>query len=245
MACPTRASEVVITRLLRPDGARALLVLAHGAGAGMDHPFMQAVAERLAERDVATFRFQFPYMEGGRGWPPDPTDVLVDAVAEAVTLAGEAAPDLPLFAGGKSLGGRMTSEAAAAGRIPERARWGPHPLRERSHPGSGDSMEESAAVRGLVFFGFPLHTRRSPSTRRAEHLSRVSLPMLFLQGDRDELADLELLRPVLDELSDRATLHVVEGADHGFGVLRRSGRSEEEVMSELADVATSWIEERS
>lgn len=226
--------------LSRPDDAGALLVLAHGAGAGMEHPFMEAVARGLAARGVATFRYEFPYMETGRGWPPDPRDVLLDTVVEAVTAAGEAAPGLPLFAGGKSLGGRMTSEAVAAGRVG--AARGPRPLREGSSREGGGSMA-GPAVRGLVFFGFPLHTRKKPSTKRAEHLERVGLPLLFLQGTRDELADPALLRPVVQAL-ERATLHVVEGADHGFHVLKRSGRTDQEVLEELTRTAADWILER-
>ena len=201
--------------LLRPDGARALLVLAHGAGAGMRHPFLQAVADRLAARGIATFRYQFPYMEQRQG-RPDPPGVLVRAVRAATAAAGQAAPDLALFAGGKSLGGRMTSTAGA----------------EEPLPG----------VRGLVFFGFPLHAPGRPGTSRGDHLDRVGLPMLFLQGTRDTLAELDLLRPICERLGPSATLHVVDGGDHSFHVLKRSGRTDDQVLDELADRTASWME---
>jgi predicted alpha/beta-hydrolase family hydrolase len=208
-------SGEVSARLLRPDRADRLLVLAHGAGAGMGHPFMQAVAEALASRRLASFRFDFPFMQGGRRGP-NPPAVLVASVRAAVQAAARAAPDLPLFAGGKSLGGRMTSTAAAEA-----------PL---------------AGVRGLVFLGFPLHAPGRPSTLRADHLRDVGLPLLFLQGTRDKLAELSLLEPVCRELGERATLHVVEGGDHSFHVLKRSGRSDEQVLAELADAIASWTQ---
>ncbi len=173
--------------LLRPDGARLLYVLAHGAGAGMRHPFLEDVARRLAERGIATLRYQFPYMER-RARRPDPPAVAAATVRAAVAEAGRAAPGLPLVAGGKSFGGRMTSTAQA----------------EQPLPG----------VRGLVFLGFPLHPPGRPGDKRAEHLAQVRIPMLFVQGDRDEFADLKLLRPVVTQLGERATLHLVEGGDH-------------------------------
>ena len=196
-----------------PRGARALYVLAHGAGAGMRHPFMQAVAAGLAERGVATLRYQFPYIEAG-GRRPDPPGVLEATVRAAVARAVAAAPGLPLVAGGKSLGGRMTSSAAAKAPLP--------------------------GVRGLVFLGFPLHAPGRPGTERAAHLERVQIPMLFLQGTRDALADLSLVRGVAERLP-QATLHVVEGGDHSFAVLKRSGRTEAEVMAELADTIVAWL----
>ena len=202
--------------LCRPPEARALLLLAHGAGAGMQHAFMEALAGGLAGEGVATLRYQFLYMEAGRR-RPDPQPVLRKTVRSAVAEARAVAGGLPLFAGGKSMGGRMTSLAAAA-----------EPL--------GD-------VHGLVFFGFPLHPAGKPGVERAAHLRDVTLPTCFLQGTRDKLADLDLLRPVLEDL-DGATLHVVEGADHGFHVLKRSGRTDEEVLRELARVAASWMAER-
>jgi len=200
---------------LRPADARCLLVLAHGAGAGMRHSFMEEMAEELVGAGVATLRFNFPYMEQRRK-VPDRAPVPTEAVLAAVRAAAEAAPDLPLFAGGKSYGGRMTSQAAA-----------------------GTSM---ANVRGLVFFGFPLHPPDQPSTKRAEHLARVKLPMLFLQGTRDKLADLSLLRPICAKLGSRATLHILETADHSFHVLKSSGKTDAEVMREMARTVGDWTD---
>ena len=200
--------------LLRPTDSRALYVLAHGAGAGMRHRFMEAVAQSLATRGVATLRYQFPYVEAG-GRRPDPPGVLEATVRGAVATARESAPDLPLVAGGKSLGGRMTSNAMA----------------RRSLVG----------VLGLVFLGFPLHPAKQPGVTRAEHLARVESPMLFLQGTRDALADLGLITSVCSSLGPRATLHVVDGADHSFSVLKRSGRGDGEVMEELSVAVTEWV----
>jgi predicted alpha/beta-hydrolase family hydrolase len=201
--------------LTRPADARWMLVLAHGAGAGMRHAFMEALAEELVSVGVATLRYQFPYMEEGRGVPDRPK-VLTATVAAAVRAAKEVAPGLPLLAGGKSMGGRMSSQAAAEGFLNE--------------------------VRGLVFFGFPLHPPKQPGTKRAEHLSKVAMPMLFLQGTRDALADLRLLRPICEELGARATLRVVETADHSFHVLKKSGRNDQEVLRELAVATAAWAE---
>jgi predicted alpha/beta-hydrolase family hydrolase len=200
--------------LRRPDDAAALLVLAHGAGAGMRHPFMERVAGALADRAIATLRYQFPYMEAGKK-RPDRAPVARATVRAAVGAAAEAAGGLPIFAGGKSFGGRMTSGASA----------------EEALPG----------VRGLVFLGFPLHAVGRPGTERAGHLRAVDVPMLFVQGTRDRLADLDLLGPILDDLGDRATLHVVDGGDHSFKVLKRSGRTEAEVMAEIADAIAGFI----
>src|SRR5467141_2858357 len=201
--------------LSRPAKARWLLTLAHGAGAGMSHLFMEKLAEELAGAGVATLRYQFPYMEERRRVPDKPA-LLTATVVAAVRAAAEAAPGLPLLGGGKSMGGRMTSQAAAQ-----------RPLE---------------GVRGLVFFGFPLHPPKQPGTKRADHLANVTVPMLFLQGTRDELADLKLLRPVCTKLGSRATLHVIETADHSFHVLKKSGRSDPEVLRELAEKAASWAE---
>jgi predicted alpha/beta-hydrolase family hydrolase len=198
-----------------PAGARWLLVLAHGAGAGMRHRFLEAAAAKLAARGIATFRYQFPYMEAGSGRPDRPPK-LVAAVRAAVAAAAREAPGLPLLAGGKSMGGRMTSTAAAESPLP--------------------------GVRGLVFFGFPLHPPGRPGTERAAHLAAVSVPMLFLQGTRDDFAGLDLLRPVLAPLGALATLHVVDGADHSFGVRKASGRTGEEVLDELADAVAAWAD---
>lgn len=199
--------------LVRPSDAWLLYVLAHGAGAGMRHRFLEAVAAALAVRGLATYRYQFPYMDAGGG-RPDPPSVLEATVRAAVQRAAAAAPDLPLVAGGKSLGGRMTSAAAAGSPLP--------------------------GVRGLAFLGFPLHPPGQPGDRRAEHLERVDLPMLFLQGTRDAFARLDLLTGVCGRLGSRATLHLVEGGDHSFGVLKRSGRTPDEVMDELADTMAGW-----
>ena len=209
----TQQTGEVSALLLRPEGARWLLVLAHGAGAGMRHPFMEAMAGQLAENKVATLRYQFPYMEQRSG-RPDASHVLVATVRAAVAAAFETAGDLPLLAGGKSLGGRMTSTAAAQSPLPR--------------------------VCGLVFFGFPLHPAGKPSIERAKHLFSVSVPMLFLQGTRDQLAELDLLRPVCSQLESRAELHVIEGADHSFRVLKRSGKSDRDVLAELAKTVRDW-----
>jgi predicted alpha/beta-hydrolase family hydrolase len=209
----TPAKGEVSALLLRPAGARRLLVFAHGAGAGMRHRFMAEMSVRLAAVGIATFRYQFPYMEAGSR-RPDSRATLLATVRAAVAAASEMAPDLPLLAGGKSMGGRMTSLAAAEA-----------PL---------------AGVRGLVFFGFPLHAAGRPSSERGDHLAAVEQPMLFLQGERDQLADLTLLRPICARLGERATLHVVPTADHSFHVLKRCGRSDDEVPAELAATIAAW-----
>jgi predicted alpha/beta-hydrolase family hydrolase len=208
----SRSRGVVSALLVAPPDAWCLLVLGHGAGAGMRHRFMEAIADRLAARGVATFRYQFPYMEAGSR-RPDPRPLLLATVRSAVAAAAGAAPGLPLLAGGKSMGGRMTSQAAAAEPLP--------------------------GVRGLVFFGFPLHPAGRPGTERGDHLADVGVPMLFLQGTRDALADLELLRPLVAGHGDRATRHVVDGADHGFAVLKRTGRTGDEVLDELPDATAA------
>src|SRR5216117_4404335 len=199
--------------LVRPPDARLLYVLAHGAGAGMRHPFLESIAQGLAERSIATLRYQFLYMEQ-RARRPDPPAVAAATVRAAVAEAARVAPGLPLIAGGKSFGGRMTSTALA----------------EEPLPG----------VRGLVFLGFPLHPPGRPGDSRAEHLAQVQIPMLFLQGTRDDFADLQLLRPVVKRLGARATLHLVDGGDHSFKVLKRSGRSEADLMTELVGAIVEW-----
>jgi predicted alpha/beta-hydrolase family hydrolase len=196
-----------------PIGARLVYVLAHGAGAGMRHPFLETVARALAARQIGTLRYQFPYMQQGAR-RPDPPAVAAATVRAAAAEAARVAPGVPLVAGGKSFGGRMTSTAQAEAALP--------------------------GVRGLVFLGFPLHPPGRPDDKRAEHLAAVRIPMLFLQGDRDEFADLKLLRPVVKRLGERATLHVVEGGDHSFHVLKRSGRTEAEVMAELVETTVAW-----
>ena len=204
-----------VSALLRvPTDAIASLVLAHGAGAGMEHPFMEALSRELAARQVATLRYQFPYMEQ-RSKRPDSASVAQAAVRAAVDEAARRLPGMPLFAGGKSFGGRMTSQAQA----------------EEPLPG----------VRGLVFVGFPLHPAGKPSTRRSDHLLSVHVPMLFLQGTRDALADLGLLKPVLTQLGERATLATFDDADHAFHVRKRSGSSDEMVLHALADRAAAWM----
>jgi predicted alpha/beta-hydrolase family hydrolase len=201
--------------LTSPSGApAALLLLAHGAGAGMAHPHLGRLASLLAERDVAVLRYQFPYVTAGKR-RPDPPAVLHATVRRAAAFARRRYPELPLFAGGRSMGGRMTTRAAARGELPE--------------------------VRGIVLFAFPLHPPKRPGTERARHLDEVAQPMLFLQGTRDDLCDLALLREVLAPLGDRATLFVSEGADHSFRVLRRSGRDDDAVERELVEVASAWI----
>ena len=204
----------VSTLLVMPATARGLYVLAHGAGAGMRHPFMAAIAARLAARGIGTLRYQFPYMEQ-KSRRPDPEPLLLATVRAAVAAGRDVAGGLPLLAGGKSMGGRMTSRAAAAA-----------PLE---------------GVSGLVFLGFPLHPTGSPGTSRAEHLEKVTVPMLFLQGTRDTLADLALLEPVVRNLGERATLTVIEDADHSFHVLKRSGRTDEEALDRLADAVAGWV----
>jgi predicted alpha/beta-hydrolase family hydrolase len=211
------SSGEVSALLLRPADARWLLVLAHGAGAGMRHPFMEDLSALLAGLGIATFRYQFPYMEQGRR-SPSPRPVLLATVRAAVAAATQVAGDLPLAAGGKSMGGRMTSLAAAQAPLP--------------------------GVRGIVFLGFPLHAAGRPGTERGEHLEKVDAPMLFVQGTRDKLAELELLRPLCANLGGRATLHVVDGGDHSFRVMKRSGRSDEEAFDEVVRAVAEWLSRR-
>ena len=208
------SAGAVSALLTVPSQPRACFVFAHGAGAGMTHAFMAAVASGVAERHVATLRYQFPYMEKGSK-RPDPPGVAHAAVRAAVVAAAQACPGLPLIAGGKSFGGRMTSQAQAKA-----------PL---------------AGVAGLAFFGFPLHPAGKPSSDRADHLADVKIPMLFLQGTNDKLAELELLKPVVKKLGARATLHLVEAADHSFHVPARSGRKDAEVMGEVLDAFVAWL----
>ena len=200
--------------LIAPPDARACYVFAHGAGAGMTHPFMAAVAEGFAERGIATLRYNFPYMEAGSKRPDTPK-VAHAAVREAVAEAARRMPGATLFAGGKSFGGRMTSQAQAAEALP--------------------------GVKGLVFVGFPLHPAGRPSIERAAHLAQVNVPMLFLQGTRDELADLALLRPVVAGIGTRATLETFDEADHSFHVPARTGRKDPEVRAALLDTAARWM----
>ncbi|WP_418320711.1 alpha/beta family hydrolase [Piscinibacter sakaiensis] len=199
--------------LLNPSAAKACFVFAHGAGAGMQHAFMQAFAIGLAERGIASLRYQFPFLERGSR-RPDPPALAQATVRAAVAAAAEHCPDLPLIAGGKSFGGRMSSQAQAA-----------EPLR---------------SVSALAFVGFPLHPAGKPAIDRAQHLEHVQLPMLFLQGTRDELAHLELLQPVIDKLAPRATLVVVDDADHSFHIRARSGRTDAQAMAQMLDAFAEW-----
>lgn len=209
--------EIRVSGLLQaPPDARACFVLAHGAGAGMTHPFMAAVASGLAARGTATLRYQFPYMEQ-RSKRPDPPRVAQATVRTAVAAAAQSLPGLPLVAGGKSFGGRMTSQAQATS-----------PL---------------AGVRGLAFLGFPLHPAGRPSRERAKHLFDVQIPMLFLQGTRDALASLGELEPVCAALGNRATLKLFAEADHSFHVPRRSGRTDAQVFDEVLDAFAAWVDE--
>lgn len=199
--------------LTDPGSPKLVYVLAHGAGAGMRHPFLERVAGALRDRSMATFRYQFPYMEAGKKRPDAPA-LAEETVRRAVAAAAEALPGVPILAGGKSFGGRMTSRAAADAALP--------------------------GVRGLAFLGFPLHAPGKPGTERAAHLAGVAVPMLFLAGTRDTLAKLELVREVCDALGDRATLHVIEGGDHSFNVRKKDGRTPEEAMDELTRTLADW-----
>jgi|ERR1700722_17717235 len=210
----TGKSGAVSALLLRPEAPRACFVFAHGAGAGMAHSFMEAFADGLGARGLASLRYQFPYMEKGSK-RPDPPAIAQTAVRAAVAKAAEIFPGLALIAGGKSFGGRMTSQAQAAAPLP--------------------------GVRGLAFVGFPLHPAGKPSTDRADHLAKIDIPMLFLQGTRDSLAEVALIEPVVQRLGSRATLHLAEGADHSFHVLARSGRNDREAMSEILDAFAGWV----
>ena len=207
------SADPVSALLMKPPQARACYVFAHGAGAGMAHASMQTIAEGLADRGIATLRYQFPYMEKGSKRPDSPV-VAHAAVRAAVAEATRCCSGLPLIAGGKSFGGRMTSQAQAIDALP--------------------------GVRGLAFFAFPLHPAGRPSSDRAKHLADVDIPMLFLQGTRDALAELSLLEPVVKKLGKPATLHLVDEADHSFHVLVRSGCNDREVMTEVLDAFAAW-----
>ncbi|MBW4052911.1 MAG: alpha/beta hydrolase [Proteobacteria bacterium] len=199
-----------------PDSARALLVLAHGAGAGMEHPSMQFIADGLTERRIAALRYQFPYMARGSR-RPDPPALCHATVRAAAAAAARLAPDLPLFAGGRSFGGRMTSQAQSLLALP--------------------------GVRGLAFLAFPLHPAGKPGTDRAAHLREIGIPMLFIQGTRDGLAQRALLQPVVDSLGSRARLHLLDNADHAFHVPARSGRKDAEVREEALSALCHWMDE--
>ena len=214
LAVTAGTSTRVAALLTLPPQPRACFIFAHGAGAGMTHAFMAAVANGLAERGVAVLRYQFPYMEKGSK-RPDPPAVAHAAVRGAVAVAAEHCQGMPLIAGGKSFGARMTSQAQAKAPLD--------------------------GVKGLAFLGFPLHPAGRPSSDRADHLADVEIPMLFLQGTQDKLAELDLLKPVVRKLGARATLHLVEGADHSFHVPKRSGRNDGELMAEVLDTFAAWI----
>src|SRR5437867_11461969 len=215
VAIPVSDAQRVSGLLQAPREARACCVLAHGAGAGMTHPFMAAIAKGLAERGTATLRYQFPYMEQGSKRPDAPK--LAQATVRAAVLeAARLVPELALFAGGKSFGGRMTSQAQAESPLP--------------------------GVRGLVFLGFSLHPAGRPSDERGKHLFEVQIPMLFLQGTRDDFASLALLRPLIERLGARATLELIDGADHSFRVPARAGRGNEEVFTGMLERLAAWME---
>jgi uncharacterized protein len=208
-------ATAVSALLVEPPQARACYVFAHGAGAGMTHASMETIAAGLADRGIATLRYQFPYMEKGSKRPDSPS-VAHAAVRAAVGEAARCCPKMPLIAGGKSFGGRMTSQAQAIEALP--------------------------GVCGLAFLGFPLHPAGKPSSDRAKHLADIQIPMLFLQGTRDALAELNLLEPVVKRLGKSATLHLVKEADHSFHVLARSGRNDREVMAEVLDAFAAWVD---
>ncbi len=210
LATPEKGEVSAI--LMRPSNAEHALVLGHGASTNMRNKTLQTIAEHMADAEIATFRYNFPYMETGRG--RDSKETVTATVRSAVAAAHQAAPDLPLLAGGHSFSGRMTSTAAS------------------------ESPLEN--VRGIVFFAFPLHPPGKPDTSRAEHLSHVTIPMLFLSGTRDTLAELDLLQPVCKKLGTRATLHLLDTADHGFRILKRTRTSEEDVFVEMARVTREW-----
>ena len=207
-------TETVSALLCRPEHARACYVLAHGAGAGMNHSFMDYLSAGLGERGIATLRYQFPFMERGSR-RPDVPQVAQATVRAAVAVACSLMPGVALFAGGKSFGGRMTSQTQAEAALPQ--------------------------VRGLIFLGFPLHPAKQPSQKRAEHLAQVGCPMLFLQGTRDELADMALMHTVAERLGERATLQWFEDADHAFHVRARSGRTDQQVLGSMLDAIVAWM----
>lgn len=222
MAVKTKELKLDIARigavsaiLMQPDNAGACYVLAHGAGTGMRHASMDKIAQGLADRGIATFRFNFPYMENKQGRPDQPA-VAHATVRAAVEEAARLCLGLKLVAGGKSFGGRMTSQAQSKAPLP--------------------------GVKGIAFLGFPLHADGKPSTERAAHLADIAIPMLFLQGTRDKLADLGHLKPVIERLGPKATLHEVEGGDHSFAVLKKSGRTNDEALTEVLDTLVAWID---
>jgi len=209
----SKSSGNVSAVIYEPENSDCVLVLAHGAGAGMNHPFMESLSSKLAEKNITVFRYNFPYIEQKKR-SPDPPNILMAAVKSAVTKAEEMY-SLPVFAGGKSLGGRMSSNAASKNML--------------------------VGIMGIIFFGFPLHAPGKPSNERAENLFIVNSPMLFIQGTKDKLADLNLLLPVLKKLGDKATIQIIEGADHSFHVPKSSGKKDENILDELAEISRGWI----
>jgi predicted alpha/beta-hydrolase family hydrolase len=208
----TQEKGEISALLMRPQTATHILVFGHGAGTNMRHATMQAIAEALAEREIATFRYNFPYSEHGTA--RNSTPVCVETIRNAVKAAQNAAPGLSLLAGGHSFGGRMTSNA--------------------------QSEEPLENVKALVFFSFPLHLPRKPDTKRAEHLKEIKIPMLFLSGTRDEFAELDHLKPVVRKLGKRATLHLIDTANHGYKILKKSRKSGENVFDEMARAVSEW-----
>jgi predicted alpha/beta-hydrolase family hydrolase len=211
----SQSSGEVSGVLILPEQPAYLFVFAHGAGAGMNHPFMEKMSEYLTNEGIGTLRYNFPYTER-KGKSPDPAPILMETLRSACIAAKELAKDIPLLAGGKSMGGRMTSMAASKELLPD--------------------------VKGIVFVGFPLHAMGKPSVERGDHLFNVKVPMLFLQGTKDKLADLSLLKPIVTKLADKATLHIIEGADHSFHLPKSSGRNDEDVPKELAWKIKKWSE---
>ena len=209
----SKSSGEVSGILILPEKPKFLILFAHGAGAGMKHPFMEKVSNYLAEGNIGTLRYNFPYTEK-KIKRPDPAPILMQTVRSSVEAAKKFAGDIPLLAAGKSMGGRITSMAASK-----------EPLNE---------------IKGIIFFGFPLHALGKPSDERGEHLFNVSVTMLFLQGTRDKLADLKLLKPIVKKLKDKATLHIVEGADHSFHLLKSSGGNDEDVLKEIEKKVGEW-----
>ena len=209
----SKSSGEVSGILILPEKPKFLLLFAHGAGVGMKHPFMEKVSNYLAEENIGTLRYNFPYTEK-KTKRPDPAPILMQTVRSAVEAAKKYTGDIPIFAGGKSMGGRMTSMA--------------------------ESKEPLNGIKGIIFFGFPLHAPSKPSGERGEHLFNVSIPMLFLQGTRDKLADLKLLKPIVRKLKEKATLHILDGADHSFHFLISSGRNDEDVLKEIATKVGEW-----
>ena len=209
----SKSSGEVSGLLLLEKNSKAILLFAHGAGAPMNHPFMNNMANLLAEEMIGTLRYNFPYTEN-KLRRIDPAPILMETVKAAAKAVKEYSGDIPILAGGKSMGGRMTSQAAAVNKLED--------------------------VKGLVFFGFPLHAPGKDSTERAEHLFKVNVPMLFLQGTRDKLANLDLLKPIILKLGKQAQLHIIEGADHSFHLLKSSGKSDEEVLKEMAKKVGDW-----